>query len=232
MSNRFSWLMRPLRAAVRPWRATASVWRILNSGFGYWRSLRQREPVDRDGREIPWFTYPAIEYLNQLDFGAKSVFEFGAGNSTIYWCRRAKRVVSIESDPAWFERVRARLPTNGEIHLVEKAALYARRLAEFPGQFDVIIVDGIERRACCVEAVKKLQPGGLIILDNSDWHHRCAALLRTAALLEVDLSGFGPINEYTWTTSFFFHREFAFPMQHERQPIHGIGGLPHLEEGI
>lgn len=230
MKDQFSRLMHSLREAVRPWRMSASVWRILSGDFGHWRSLRQREPVDRDGREIPWFTYPAIEYLNQLDFRSKTVFEFGAGNSTIYWCRRAKRVVCVENDRAWFDRVRSRLPANGEIHLVEEAALYARRLAKHPEDFDVIVVDGIERRACCAEAVRKLLPGGLIILDNSDWHHHCAMLLRAARLLEVDMSGFGPVNEYTWTTSFYFHREFAFPMQHKRQPVHGIGGLPYLEE--
>jgi precorrin-6B methylase 2 len=215
--------------ATRSPRVVLSVWRILGGGFGYWRSVRCREPVDAAGREIPWFTYSAIEYLSQFDFSTKTVFEFGAGNSTIYWCRRAAHVVSVESNRSWYERVRPRLAANGELHLVEAAARYPRILAERAEQFDVIVIDGIERRACCIEAVKKLRPGGLIILDNSDWHHHCAALLRAARLLEVDMAGFGPINGYTWTTSFFFDREFAFPMRHDRQPVHGIGSLPEME---
>ncbi|MCL0042054.1 hypothetical protein M1N12_03225, partial [Peptococcaceae bacterium] len=35
------------------------------------------------------------------------------------------------------------------------------------------------------------------------------------------MTGFGPINGYTWTTSFFFHREFNFKPLHSRQPLHG-----------
>jgi SAM-dependent methyltransferase len=228
MNSRPSWLVRLYYAATRPPRVGLSVGRIL-SGFGYWRSARSHEPVDAAGREIPWFTYPAIEYLNQFDFGTKTVFEFGAGNSTVYWCRRARQVVSVESNRSWYEHVRPRLAANGELHLVEAAARYPRILAARPESFDVIVIDGIERRACCAEAVKKLRPGGLIILDNSDWHHRCAALLRAAGLLEVDLAGFGPINGYTWTTSFFFDRAFAFPLRQDRQPVHGIGSLPERE---
>lgn len=186
--------------------------------------------MDAAGKEIPWFTYPAIEYLEQLDFSGKSVFEFGAGNSSLFWGRRAARVVSVEHDRGWYERLRPRLPAGHALHLVEDPAAYPQTLAGRPEEFDVVVIDGIERRACCAPAVSRLRRGGLVILDNSDWHHRCAALLRDAGLLEVDFSGFGPVNGYTWTTSLFFHREFAFRAREAHQPRHGIGSLPHREE--
>ncbi len=90
------------------------------------------------------------------------------------------------------------------------------------------MIDGVERRAACDEALHKLRLA-VIILDNSDWHHHCAARLRAGGLLEVDFAGFGPINGYTWTTSLFFHREFAFGQKKSRQPVHGIGAIPCLE---
>lgn len=220
------WFFGGLRVAQTWW----SAWRILSRRFGYARSVRREEPLDGEGREIPWFTYPAIEYLNQLDFSDRTVFEFGAGNSSLYWSRRAARVVSIEHNRAWFARLRPRLPANHELHLIEDPAAYPQALARQPDRFDVIVIDGIERRACCAAAVAQLRPGGLLILDNSDWHHRCAGVLREAGLLEVDFAGFGPINGYTWTTSLFFHREFAFRARGDRQPRHGIGSLPHREE--
>lgn len=223
-------IFHPLLAVIRPWRTAAAAKRILSQSFGHARSVRQAEPVDAEGREIPWFTYPAIEYLSQWDLSGKTVFEFGAGNSTIFWCRQGARVVSVESNRAWYERVRPRLAANAELHLVEETARYAARLMEGPGLFDVIVVDGIERRACCAAALQKLRPGGVIILDNSDWHHHCAALLRAAGLLEVDFSGFGPINGYTWTTSLFFRRDFDFPRKQDHQPVHGIGSVPEREE--
>jgi len=220
-----SWLRRTYRGAARPWRALLSAWRILHRGYGHTRSVFRQEAVDGDNREIPWFTYPALEYLRQLDFSAKAVFEFGAGNSTVFWSRRAARVVSVDHSPAWCERIRSRLGANAELHLVENPENYPRLLTERSELFDVIVVDGIERPACCAEAVKKLRPGGLIILDNSDRDFHCAAVLREAGLLEVDMSGFGPIVGFTWTTSFFFHREFDFPPRQSHQPAPGIGSL-------
>jgi hypothetical protein len=220
---------RILRAPGRSWRAVRAVRRILDR-LGYWRTVRSQNAVDGLGEEVPWFTYPAFEFLEQLDFRGKTVFEFGAGHSTLYWSRRALRVVSIESDPDWHERLRPRVPENVELALVEGGPDYAGALGARSESFDVIVVDGIERRACCGPAIAKLRPGGMIILDNSDWHHRCAALLRESGLLEVDFSGFGPINDYTWTTSLFLHRQFDFPRRRDRQPTHGIGALPHLEQ--
>lgn len=216
--------------AAQPYRAARALGRILNEGQGHGLSVRRGEPVDARGEAVPWFTYPALEYLGQLDFTNKRVFEFGTGGSTSYWCRRAAEVVGVEHNPLWYERVSGRLPANGSIRLAEAPDDYVAEISRVGGKFDVIVVDGVERRRCCKAALEALRPGGLIILDNSDWHHVCARVLREGGLLEVDMSGPGPINGYTWTTSFFFHRGFDFPSAGERRPMHGVGGLPHLEE--
>ena len=41
------------------------------------------------------------------------------------------------------------------------------------------------------------------------------------------MSGFGPINDYTSTTSFYFDRRFAFLPKQGRQPVPGIGSRPN-----
>lgn len=224
-----SLLKRFLGPVLRPWRAKWSAARILSRDFGHGRSVRQGEPVDGEGREIPWFTYPAIAHLDQWDLRDKTVFEFGAGNSTLYWCRQGAQVVSVESNRDWYERVRSRLPAGAELFYETEPANYVQRLAARPESFDVIVIDGIERRAGCRAALAKLRPGGVVILDNSDWHCHCAAVLRAGGLLEVDFAGFGPINSYTWTTSLFFHRDHAFPHKEAHQPVHGIGALLERE---
>lgn len=61
--------------------------------------------------------------------------------------------------------------------------------------------------------------------DNCDWYVEAARYLRNAGLLQVDLSGFGPINNYTWVTSLFFKRDFDFQPRNPNQPEHVIGGL-------
>lgn len=219
-----------IERTVRSARAARSLRSVLDEGYGHRLSVCKGESVDAGGNPIPWFTYPALEHLSQLDLSRKRVFEYGTGGSTSYWCRRAAEVRGVEHNPDWYARVRARLPPNGAIRLADDRSDYVEEINREGGKFDVIVVDGIERRRCCVAALSALRPGGMIILDNSDWHHICARVLREGGLLEVDMSGMGPINAYTWTTSFFFHRDFDFPSAGNRRPTHGIGALLHIEE--
>lgn len=67
------------------------------------RTIDEKVCIDKDGNPIPWYTYPAIEYLSQFDYGDKKVFEFGCGNSSLFWAVRAQEVISIEDNPSWFE---------------------------------------------------------------------------------------------------------------------------------
>ena len=75
---------------------------------GWLRSVQLREAVDLDG-PIPWLTYPAIDFLAGLSRPTWSVFEYGAGSSTLWWEKRVARLVSVEHDAAWAEQVRQSL---------------------------------------------------------------------------------------------------------------------------
>lgn len=198
---------------------------ILNREYGLWRSVRHGQPVDREGNPLPWITYPAIEYLRQLDFRSRRIFEFGAGHSTLFWAERAAQVVSVESDEGWYRDLHAKAPDNVELCLGADPDDYVGCLERQEGDFDVIVVDGDERRRCCLAALEKLAPGGLVILDNADWFPEEAELLRQGQLLEVDFTGFSPQSGYVSTTSFFFHRDFYAPPAGDRQPRPGLGSF-------
>jgi hypothetical protein len=213
---------------LRPIRALRAIAGVIKGGHGHWHSARLHRPVDAQGAPLPWFTYPAIEFLGQFDLRTKRVFEYGAGNSTLYWSTRCAQVVSIESDRVWHRHLAALVGSNVRLDFVPEAADYSAALEREPEPFDVIVVDGIERLACSRMALTRLQPGGLIILDNADWHPCCAAVLRQAGLLQVDMTGFGPVNGYSWTTSLFFHRAFDFPSRGAVRPQPGIGSIPRL----
>ncbi len=59
---------------------------------------------DKNRKFIPWFSYPAIDFLNQfLRQKQMSVFEFGCGSSTIYFSNLAEKTFSIETSRKWFE---------------------------------------------------------------------------------------------------------------------------------
>ena len=88
----------------------------------------------------------------------------------------------------------------------------------------MIIIDGDWRLDCAKRARDHLREGGLIILDNSDWYVKAAEYLHSENYIQVDMKGIGPINPYTWCTTFFFDRAFDFPKRHVFQPTHGLGG--------
>jgi SAM-dependent methyltransferase len=73
-----------------------------------WRRSLQpgRNPLDD---ELPWISFPAIDLLERRLSPQTRVFEYGAGGSTVFFARRAKSVISVEHDPAWFERVSAHM---------------------------------------------------------------------------------------------------------------------------
>lgn len=185
--------------------------------YGRFRTAATGRCIDRDGSPLPWYTYPAIEYLNQLDFREKTIFEFGSGNSTLYWARRAKRVVAVEHDVQWFEKL-STPPSNTECALREDVDQYVNFVHTLQEGADVIVIDGIERRRCAEGVTSRLRSGGVVILDNSDWFTETAEYLRGLDLIEVDMHGFGPINGYSWTTSLFLSRTFAMQPLRGKQP--------------
>lgn len=200
--------------------------KILQIDYGHFLSATLWSAVDRNGKPIPWFTYPAIEYLLQFDLSKKSVFEYGSGNSTLFWEKIARKVISVEDDREWFDRIRKKHLGSNNIELLyypEKLS-YIRSIKDCKIAFDIIIIDGSYRAECARVAVKKLKKGGMIILDNADWMPDIARFLRSHGLIEIDMAGFSPINHRTTTTSLFIRRDFNFKSKLNR-PLSGPGSI-------
>lgn len=213
---------------LREIRATLVNYKILSIGFGQLKSMRRWQCIDGKDAPIPWYTYPAIEFIKQLDFSDKAIFEYGSGNSTRFWAQRCRKLVSVEDNRDWYEKIKIALPDHVE-YLLHQGTDYIQSINNCEGNFDVIVIDGNYRYDCAVQALGKLRDDGFIVLDNSDWTERTSELLRSSDLIEVDMSGFGPINGYTWTTSFYFRRNVHLRSAQDRQPVHGIGSLKQSE---
>ncbi len=209
--------------------ASFKTYQILNFKYGHFQTAQDWVCIDKDGNSIPWYTYPAIEYIKQLDFSEKEVFEYGSGYSSIFWAGRCKSLVSVEDNEEWYNKIKIKLPINVDYYFLNDKKSYINVISNNDKKFDVIIIDGSHRDECAVVARDKLSETGMIVLDNSDWKEKTANFLRESDLIQVDMTGFGPINSYTWTTSFFFSRGFNFSPAYDRQPVHGIGSLKHRE---
>lgn len=147
-------------------------YKILNFEYGHLKTVKNWSCVDKKNNPIPWYTYPAIEYINQLDFREKEVFEFGSGNSTIFWASKAKKVVSVEDDQEWFDKIKEQLPENVDYLFINEKNDYVNSIKLHSQKYDVIIIDGSHRYECALNSVEKLRVGGSIILDNSDWYEK------------------------------------------------------------
>ncbi len=205
---------------------------FLNEYYGHDKSKVLGKPVNKDGTAIPWYTYPAIEFLEQFDLSDKTVFEWGCGNSSLFYAARTKAVTSVEHDNTWYDQMLPIIKGNQELKYVPLEG-YPSSIKEFDRKFDIIVIDGQRRFDCTKEAFPFLRDNGMIILDNSDWFYVSAALLREKyGLFQIDFHGFGPINNYTFTTSVYFTKDFDFPLKEGRRPLNAKGGLLHDEKEI
>jgi SAM-dependent methyltransferase len=137
----------------------------------WWRARRGETP------ERPWIVPAAIGYLRRRIRSDWSVLELGAGRSTPWFARRAGRVLSLEDNAFWADETRGRLRQLGlqTVDLrrlpVEDFAAEVDGLADV--SFDLVVVDFLEaptvtRIDVLKPALRKVRPGGLLLLDDSD----------------------------------------------------------------
>jgi len=198
--------------------------------LGGYESYKCKLPVDRYKHPLPWYTYPAIEYLQQYDFSRCDVFEFGSGNSSKFWSAHAHTVTSVESDPRWYERGIQELSSNQTLLLRTEKEEYVNAIHHDNKTYDVIVIDGRYRYNCAVEALKRIKNGGIIILDNSDWFPNTAKLLKNSGFIQVDFIGAGPINSYAWCTTIFFKGQLNIPRKLTNNAVKVEGGLVQVSE--
>jgi len=199
---------------------------ILAVKYGQFKTISRWACINKDNEKIPWYTYPAIEYLNNIDFSQKIVFEYGSGNSSAYWACKAKAVFSVEDNRSWYDKIKANLARNQHIDLCESENDYLEVISRVTSKINVIIIDGVHREKCAKLVKEHISNLDIVILDNSDWYKETSRYLREELdLIEVDFHGFGPINNYTWTTSIFFTRNVKLSPVNNLQPNYSIAGI-------
>ena len=165
-----------------------------------WHESRSGPVVE--GETVPWLTYPAIYWLGTVISGDEVVFEYGAGNSTLWWASHVARVISVEHNRGWYERVGSNAPKNAEI-LLRDEAHYVSAI-EGRGPFDIVLIDGgPSRQSSLKAALKEVTPTGLFILDDTDLESYSAAAteLQRQGMLRLDFVGPRPGTPFLSMTS-------------------------------
>jgi hypothetical protein len=119
-------------------------------------------------RALPWYSWPAIRALRRWLQPHHTVIEFGGGGSTLFYAARTSKVLTVEDNPEWLERLRLAVPSN--VTLVESLPETATA--------DLIAVDCSDDFSAPISRVNALRwalshakPSGLIVLDDS-WAYR------------------------------------------------------------
>lgn len=180
------------RAADAPWRR----WSLtLLRGLAH-LPVQARLALDQ---ERPWLVDGAIRWLSAYLRPGMVGFEWGSGRSTLFFGRRCARLVSVEHTPKWHRKVRRRLRFHGlhaveYLFVPEDASArpspmrpevwrrhgltdrkptfvaYADAILPLAdASLDFVLVDGRARVECAANAAGKVKPGGILILDNSEW---------------------------------------------------------------
>jgi len=174
---------------------------------GWIRSARTGRPVDRRGQALPWYTYAAISFLTPRLKSSFRVFEYGSGNSTLWWARQVDFVRSVEHQAGWAEILRPLLPPNVDyLHIdLEEGGDYSQSSSK-EGGFHIVVVDGRDRINCAINAVHALTDDGVIIWDNTERRRYSEGIdaLMNIGFRRLSFRGLAPIRAKELETSIFY----------------------------
>lgn len=205
----------------------ANIIRIFIDEYGFKKSVDDSMPVDKNGNPLPLYTYPAIEYLRSLNFKNKEIFEYGSGNSTLFWLEKGAMVTSVENNEEWRDQLNKKIGKDKNHKLLfAKKKGYINSIMQDNKKYDLIVIDGSENRLECTKnAIKKIKEDGIIILDNADWFANSAKLIRDELdFMQIDFYGFRPSKHNSAVTSIYFSRSSNLQAISEKQPSFALGG--------
>jgi len=136
------------------------------------------------------------------------LFEYGSGNSTLWYAQRLNSVDAVEHHYQWYQYVNAKKPANVQLYHVplDYNGKYCRAIGATQKKYDVVIVDGRDRNHCVEECFKSLKPGGVIILDNSEReaYQKGILFLQEQGFKHLVFEGMTPVITHTTVTSLFY----------------------------
>ena len=152
---------------------------------------RAHDSIGISELDVPWWTYGAIDEVERWLAGRDGdvrAFEWGSGASTIWLARRVASVQSVEHHRQFGAMIQEQLTAwpNATLDIVEPVPSespaissakeghggldfsdYVDHIDAVGGTFGLIVVDGRARQACLTAALPHLEPGGIIVFDNT-----------------------------------------------------------------
>ena len=127
----------------------------------------------------PWITRQAIQFISKWLIPTDIGLEFGSGRSTIWFAKRVDKLLSVESDIQWYQKISKaikELSLNNISYHYQPVDIsedlffnhpYLKIIDQIPdNKLNFGLVDGMFRDYCAIALTKKLCTGGILIVDN------------------------------------------------------------------
>lgn len=125
---------------------------------------------DEEKKINPWMGKSIIDLIKSKVNSSMRVFEWGSGNSTMFWSQYVKEVVSIENNFEWYSKMKEKIASNVKLQYVELVygGEYCKKILQEGDRFDIISIDGRDRVNCAINSIQSLKEDGVIIWDNTE----------------------------------------------------------------
>jgi hypothetical protein len=181
---------------------------------GWMKSVEYIKPVDESGKPVPWMNYSFVNFITPRLRSDFKIFEYGSGNSTLYFSKYVDKVYSVEHNIDWFNIMNSILPKNATI-IHDKNYMnghYANASLTVGDKFHLIIVDAVDRANCLFNSINALTDDGVIILDDSHSSRDCGDLesifhfFKAKGFGFLEFSGFKPFSPDFASTTIFYRQ--------------------------
>jgi predicted O-methyltransferase YrrM len=108
----------------------------------------------------------------------KTMLEWGAGGSTLFFSKFVKKYISIEHDEGWYNEVKAKIGDNVELHHVlnneprtiptdpKQFEDYINYVDTLNQKYDIVLVDGRARPECAKKVIPYLKENAIVIMHD------------------------------------------------------------------
>lgn len=116
----------------------------------------------------PMMSEKETEIINGYIIPLDKCLEWGSGGSTIWFPENNPSVnwLSVEHNGNWVKKIADKLPQNASVIWVPENEWYVD-CVKHSGEFDFILIDGLQRERCLEIALEIVSKNGVILLHDS-----------------------------------------------------------------
>lgn len=179
--------------------------------FGWFQSFQKKESIDKNGKPLAWCTYSFLYFIEPRLKNYFQIFEYGCGNSTIWYANKVKSIKSVEHDSDWLNKIKHKMPSNSVIvyRNLEYDGDYSKEIGIDGTKYHIAIIDGRDRNNSMLNALNHLTHDGVIVFDNTHLKQYQSSINEAVSrgFKKIDFYGMAPIIPNNSCTSIIYRND-------------------------